>query len=74
MNHEPTDDARYPDDAGVPDPNHPQPIPTPPEVMEWVRQQFTEEEIVAGLREVEKTGGFELRDFLPDLERDAGSD
>src|SRR5438552_3596323 len=39
-----------------------------PEFMEWARQLDTEEEIVAGLREIEETGGLELKDFIHELE------
>ena len=49
-------------------------IKLPPEVLEWERQQVNEEEIVAGLREIEQTGGLELRDFLHELEQAAGPD
>ncbi len=44
----------------------------PPELMEWARQQFNEEEFLAGLREVEETGGVELKDFIQELEQEAG--
>jgi hypothetical protein len=44
-------------------------IPLTPECREWAIQQFTEEEIVAGLRELREQGGLELRDFLPELEK-----
>jgi hypothetical protein len=40
-----------------------------PELRQWALQQFTEEEILAGLRELREEGGLELRDFLPELER-----
>jgi hypothetical protein len=56
--------------AGTPSPR-PE-LPTP-EVVEWARQQYTEEDIVAGLREVRETGGRELRDFLGELEQTAGT-
>jgi len=39
-----------------------------PEILEWARQQFSEEEIVAGLREIRETGGLQLRDFIHELE------
>lgn len=45
-----------------------------PEFREWALQQFSKEEIAAGLRDIEKTGGRELRDFLPELEQAAGPD
>ena len=44
----------------------------PPELMEWARQQFNEEEFLAGLREVQETGGAELKDFIQELEQEAG--
>jgi hypothetical protein len=39
-----------------------------PEILQWARQQFTEEEILAGLHELRETGGLELRDFIHELE------
>lgn len=45
-----------------------------PETIEWARAHFDEEEIVAGLREVRRTGGLELRDFVRELEEAAGPD
>jgi hypothetical protein len=42
-----------------------------PELLDWARQQFSEEEIIAGLREVQQTGGLELSDFIRELEEDA---
>jgi hypothetical protein len=45
-----------------------------PELLEWARQQFSEEEFLAGLREIEETGGLEFRDLLPELEERAGRD
>jgi hypothetical protein len=38
------------------------------EEKEWLRQQLTEEEIVASLRELREKGGLELHDFLAELE------
>ena len=37
---------------------------TPPEMVEEMRQTFNEEEFLAELRETEKAGGCELKDFL----------
>src|SRR5205807_2213464 len=39
-----------------------------PELLDWVRQQFTDEEIRAALQELRAGGGLELRDFLDELE------
>jgi hypothetical protein len=41
----------------------------PPELRPWALQQFTEEEIAAGLQELREQGGLELREFLPELEQ-----
>jgi hypothetical protein len=41
----------------------------PAELLEWARQQFSDEEIAAGLREVQETGGLELQDFIEELEK-----
>ena len=49
-----------------------QPRKLTPEEMEWAMQQFSEEEILAGLRDIEKTGGRELHEFLHELEQAAG--
>jgi len=37
----------------------------------WATQQFTEEEIAAGIREIRATGGVELSEFISDLEQAA---
>ncbi|SRR5260370_38526098 len=42
-----------------------------PEILDWARQQSSEEEIVAGLREIRQTGGLELKDFIHELEQAA---
>ena len=55
-----------------PDPSHsPESSPRetiPPEVLEWARQAFDEEEFLAHVREVEVTGGLRLEDFIAELE------
>ena len=43
-----------------------------PELLEWVRRQTNIDEMIAQLREVEKTGGLEFDDFFSDLEREFG--
>jgi hypothetical protein len=62
-----TNDASAPDSAALPS-REIQRSEISPEILQWARQQFTEEEIVAGLRELRETGGLELRDFLHELE------
>ncbi len=38
-----------------------------PELLEWARGLDTEEEIIAGVREVRETGGLELKDFIQEI-------
>ena len=46
-----------------------------PEILQWAREQpINEEQIAAELREMEETGGLELRDFIYELERATGQD
>jgi hypothetical protein len=45
--------------------------PVTPELLEWARRTFNEEEFLAGLREIEATGGLELKDFIHELEEEA---
>jgi hypothetical protein len=56
--------------------NPPEPFPCeriPPELLEWARQTFDEEEFLAEVREIEATGGQRLEDFIAELEAKAGS-
>jgi hypothetical protein len=46
----------------------------PAEILEWARQQVREEDVIAGIKDIHETGGFELKDFLAELERAAFSD
>jgi hypothetical protein len=39
-----------------------------PELAAWEGQAFDREAFLAGLRQVEETGGVELKDFLHELE------
>lgn len=41
-----------------------------PEFLEQERRSINEEEILAGLREIEATGGLELKDFIHELEQE----
>lgn len=45
----------------------------PPEILEWARQTFDEEEFLAQVREIEATGGLRLEDFIAELESRARS-
>lgn len=38
------------------------------DLLEWAKGQFSEEEIIAGIQEIQETGGLELRDFIAELE------
>ncbi len=43
----------------------------PPELVEWARQTFDEEEFLKEFHEVQATGGLELNDFLAEIEAEA---
>ena len=40
----------------------------PPELREWARSRIDMKECLAGIEEIERTGGLELRDFIDELE------
>ncbi len=44
-------------------------VPIDPEILEWARQNIDEEEIMAGIREIEETGGVQLEDFIEELKK-----
>jgi len=57
-------------------PNSPEPFPReriPPELLEWARQTFDEEEFLAEVRQIEASGGQRLEDFIAELEARARS-
>jgi hypothetical protein len=41
----------------------------PPDLLEWARQTFNEEEFLAGVREIEQTGGVKLEEFIAEIEQ-----
>ena len=44
-----------------------------PELLEWARREFSkrsEAELLAEIREIQTTGGLELKDFIHDLEQE----
>ena len=43
-----------------------------PELLEWARNLYSEEEILAGLNEIRETGGLQFCDFIEELEQAAG--
>jgi hypothetical protein len=40
----------------------------PPDLLAWARQTFNMEEYLAGVRQIEETGGLELKDFIDEIE------
>lgn len=58
-------------------PSLPEPFPRepiPPEIVEWARQTFDEEEFLACVREMEaEGGGLPLEDFIAAIEARARS-
>ncbi len=60
-----------PDQSNQSEPFRRQPVP--PEILEWARQTFDEEEFLGHIREIEATGGLRLEDFINELEARAKS-
>jgi hypothetical protein len=60
---------------GPPNPSEPFPREAiPPEIVEWARQTFDEEEFLALVHEIEATGGgLRLEDFIAEIEARARS-
>lgn len=57
-----------------PNPSEPFPRETiPPELLEWARQTFDEEEFLAEIREIETTPSLQLEDFIGEVEARARS-
>lgn len=57
-------------------PNPPEPFPRepiPPELVEWARQTFDEEEFLAQVRELQASGGLQREDFIAEVEARARS-
>ncbi|WP_320686507.1 hypothetical protein [Gemmata algarum] len=46
----------------------PAPVPIPPELLAWARQTFDASEFLAGVREIEATGGEPLESFVAAVE------
>lgn len=44
-----------------------------PEVKEWARRTFNEEEFLAELREIEASGGVQIKDLLDEMEQEAAA-
>jgi hypothetical protein len=45
----------------------------PPDIVEWARQTFDEDEFMTRVREIETTGGLQLEDFIAQVEARASS-
>lgn len=55
-------------------PSPPEPFPReaiPPELVEWARQTFDEDEFLAQVRELDAAGGLKLEDFIAEVEAGA---
>ncbi len=52
----------------------PVPITVTPELIEWAKKTFTDEEAAAGLREIRETGGLTFDDVIRGLEPPASND
>jgi hypothetical protein len=42
--------------------------PIPPDILEWARQTFNEEEFLAEIREIEATRGVRFEDLIAEVE------
>ena len=51
------------------DEGHSKPQKCPPDVLAWADRQFSDEEVIAGVREVRETGGLELKDFIREIDK-----
>ncbi len=40
-----------------------------PEILEWAQQDFNEEEFMDDIREIQRTGGLQLCDFIDELKQ-----
>lgn len=45
--------------------------PIPPDLLAWAQQTFNEEEFLADMREIERTGGVRFEDFITEVEERA---
>ena len=56
----------HPDPATPPEPFPREPIP--PELLEWARQTFDEQEFMEDVREIEVTGGKSFEKLIEEVE------
>jgi RNA recognition motif-containing protein len=40
----------------------------PPELLDWARREFTEQEILTGVRQIRETGGVEFKDLIEEID------
>jgi hypothetical protein len=57
--------------SGVPA-RRPEPVALSPEMLEWARRQFSEEEYVAGIRDIRENGGVPFDEIIERLKRTTG--
>lgn len=48
--------------------DRPEAVPITPELLEWALKLFSEEEAIAGLREIQETGGLTFAEVIRGLE------
>jgi hypothetical protein len=46
-------------------------VPIDPEIIEWAMKDFDEKAYIAQIEEIKRTGGYELKDFIDEVERAA---
>ncbi len=51
--------------------SHLEPIVLTPELLEWSEHQFNDEDMIAGVEEIQRTGGKELHEFIHEIEEEA---
>jgi hypothetical protein len=61
-------DESFPDVPG----RKPAPVELSPDLLEWARRQFSEEEYVAGIRDIRENGGVPFAEIIQPLKQSAG--
>ena len=61
-------DESFPDVPG----RKPAPVELSPDLLEWARRQFSEEEYVAGIRDIRENGGVPFDEIIERLKRTTG--
>jgi hypothetical protein len=68
----PVQPGQVPPAMAAPVTPRPRVVPLTPELLEWARQQFTEEELAASLRELRANGGLSSEEVLSVLDDEVG--